>query len=962
MANNTLKTRIILNNKTSEEWASSTYNSFVPLKGEVCIYSDLRKIKIGDGITTVANLTFANLTPEEVQSLISAALHSHSNKSILDATTASFTTALLNKLNGIADGANKTVVDSSLSSTSTNPVQNKVVYTELNNKVPTSRTVNGKALSSNISLTASDVGADASGSASSALASAKSYSDTNLATAKGYTDTKVAALVGTAPETMDTLEELATAIDAHQDITDALKGDIINIITDPDNYPLSKSETNSGPTILAIELGGLSRNDGSETERTDSIRTVDYIPVVAGQNYTLSNSGDCLICILCYDSSKNFLTNWNDSYSYSYKESGSTIKIPKNAAYIRFYCSKSSDTSVEYTIINENESGGSISNHAEFVKQYFKNHGYAIYGNNIDDETMHKLVIKALGMDENTYNITEIKAPEFNPQEATICLMNWGNGKKQFVDFSSMVYDENNPTVELVCQTRGEKKLPEFSIRYNNGNGAGRVKKFVVKPDAIPMEMTADGLVVRRNNNYDNNATSNELVTVNLADLYDNTILLNAAIGNKVDKVSGKDLSTNDYTTAEKDKLSGIAAGAEVNQNAFSKITVGSTTVEADSKTDTLTLVAGSNVTITPDATNDSVTIAAKDTVYTHPTSSGNKHIPSGGSSGQILRWSADGTAAWGADNNTTYSAGTGIFLSGTTFSNSGVRSISTGSANGTISVDTNGTSADVAVKGLGSAAYTNSSAYAISGHTHNYAGSSSAGGAANSVANSMVVKLNGGSTEGTNLFTFNGSAAKTVNITASGIGAAASSHTHTKSQITDFPTSLPASDVYSWAKASTKPSYAWSEITGKPDLLKCMRMYGGTALDSKGTTADSAAQYNTIALSTATANASGFSKVLTDLPKGKYSVMIRMKISANSSSGNIIKVQAGDTNALKTFYVRPNMFTAANTYQTFGFTVDHTTTSFTAKLLIGTALSGVTVNIDYLSIAPAFTAISSVA
>ena len=41
------------------------------------------------------------------------------------------------------------------------------------------------------------------------------------------------------------------------------------------------------------------------------------------------------------------------------------------------------------------------------------------------------------------------------------------------------------------------------------------------------------------------------------------------------------------------------------------------------------------------------------DTKYTHPTTSGNKHIPSGGSSGQILRWSADGTAAWGSDNNT---------------------------------------------------------------------------------------------------------------------------------------------------------------------------------------------------------------------------------------------------------------------------------------------------------------------
>lgn len=45
------------------------------------------------------------------------------------------------------------------------------------------------------------------------------------------------------------------------------------------------------------------------------------------------------------------------------------------------------------------------------------------------------------------------------------------------------------------------------------------------------------------------------------------------------------------------------------------------------------------------------------------------------------------------------------------------------------------------------------------------------------------------------------------------------SSHTHTKSQITDFPSSMPASDVYAWAKASTKPSYSWSEISDKPSI-----------------------------------------------------------------------------------------------------------------------------------------------
>lgn len=43
--------------------------------------------------------------------------------------------------------------------------------------------------------------------------------------------------------------------------------------------------------------------------------------------------------------------------------------------------------------------------------------------------------------------------------------------------------------------------------------------------------------------------------------------------------------------------------------------------------------------------------------------------------------------------------------------------------------------------------------------------------------------------------------------------GKAPSSHTHTKSQITDFPNSMPASDVYEWAKASSKPSYSKSEV-----------------------------------------------------------------------------------------------------------------------------------------------------
>ena len=46
---------------------------------------------------------------------------------------------------------------------------------------------------------------------------------------------------------------------------------------------------------------------------------------------------------------------------------------------------------------------------------------------------------------------------------------------------------------------------------------------------------------------------------------------------NKVDKIEGKSLSTNDYTTAEKNKLAGIAAGATANTGTVTGVKVGST-------------------------------------------------------------------------------------------------------------------------------------------------------------------------------------------------------------------------------------------------------------------------------------------------------------------------------------------------------------------------------------------------
>ena len=133
------------------------------------------------------------------------------------------------KLDGIEEGANKTVVDTALSDTSTNPVQNKVIDAAIAGKANTSHTHTKSEITdfptslpaSDVSewakaatkptYTASEVGADASGSANAALTAAKAY-----------TDTEIAGLINGAPTTLDTLGEIATAMSENQSVVEAL--------------------------------------------------------------------------------------------------------------------------------------------------------------------------------------------------------------------------------------------------------------------------------------------------------------------------------------------------------------------------------------------------------------------------------------------------------------------------------------------------------------------------------------------------------------------------------------------------------------------------------------------------------------------------------------------------------------------------------------------------------------------
>lgn len=111
--------------------------------------------------------------------------------------------------------------------------------------------------------------------------------------------------------------------------------------------------------------------------------------------------------------------------------------------------------------------------------------------------------------------------------------------------------------------------------------------------------------------------------------------------------VSNGDTLASAFSALDTAVKNAVAGGGEVNQNAFSNVKVGSTTIAADTKTDTLELAAGTGITLTPDATTDKVTIKVTDNTYadkSHNHGNLTNDGKIGATAGKVVTTSTNGT------------------------------------------------------------------------------------------------------------------------------------------------------------------------------------------------------------------------------------------------------------------------------------------------------------------------------
>lgn len=622
MADNTINVRIKDRSDTEANWTSKNP---VLLKGERAITDGTGKYKIGDGKNTWSALPYYE----------------------------AMTSADRTKLNGIASGANKTTVDSSLSSSSTNPVQNKVVNSALAGKSNTNHTHDLSTMINTLSIGSSTPTDD---------------------------DYFVSQYAGGGTTTTTYHRKPVKAL------LEYIKGKLAKVATSGSYDDLSNKPTIGNGTVT-ITQGGTSKG-----------------------TFTLNQTGNTTIALTDNNSWRGIQNNLTStSTTDSLSAAQGKVLNDKFASYVPASRTVNGKALSANISLNASDVGASASGHTHnYVKDAGNNSSnttfaYSKAGMNYGDYAWlagwNGYELRAVAKSQfatagHTHNyagsnsaggsansaVKLATARTVSNTEDFVMSFSYdgsanSNASLRYYNSSISVGNTNNypyhrfakidtQTSSYIDKTStflitqdyngGGWGIVRISLRTNNSSSVSTVEaKWLARCD-LKVDCVQIGLYNVFGKTYAD-------AFFKTSGTYAGTVIRNLASGARgnisrtwtlINSAEANGTTTSDKKASTESYVSTSAAATTLHSQAYTSVVVAS-----DGGTVSYANSAGNASKVNNYTVNSNVPSGAKftDTVYSHPTTSGNKHIPSGGSSGQILRWSSDGTAVWGNDNNTTY-------------------------------------------------------------------------------------------------------------------------------------------------------------------------------------------------------------------------------------------------------------------------------------------------------------------
>lgn len=546
-------------------------------------------------------------------------------------------------------------VDSSLSSTSTNPVQNKAVNSALSGKVPTSRKINGKALTGDVTLSASDVGASASNHDHDSDYDAKGSAGTVQSNLKSHTENGDIHFSATERIKLSGIASGAE-VNVQSDWNETNTGSDAFIKNKPTSMPASDvsawAKASSKPSYTYSEVGADKAGTASSTvsshntntEAHNDIRTL--ISNLTTRLNTLANSTDTELDQMAElveyikdnreliegvttnkvnvsDIVNNLTTNVTNKPLSAAQ--GVAIKALIDALQTAVNGKSNSGHTHDDRYYTESEvdtklSGKANSSHGNHVPTTETANNAKFLRNDNTWQTVTPDNIGAAKASHGTHVSYSTTAPVMDGTASV--------GTAVTVARS----DHKHPTdtsrasaTDLSSHTGDTTKHITSDERTGWNSAKTHASSTHARTDATKVEASST------NGNIKINGTETKVYTHPSGTNPHGTTKSDVGLGNV------PNVATNDQTPT----FTQASSRANITSGEKLSVILGKIMKYfADLKTVAFT---GSY--------NDLSNKPTIPSAYTHPTTAGNKHIPSGGSSGQILRWSSNGTAVWGNES-----------------------------------------------------------------------------------------------------------------------------------------------------------------------------------------------------------------------------------------------------------------------------------------------------------------------